>query len=91
MKFSLEVGDTEKHRLDYNYNQLLGSLTIKVDEKTHEHTTRFFNEPVKEVHVVAVGENEKHVIRIERQRKGLIGYRGRVFVNNRLTKVLDVI
>ena len=32
MKFTLEVGEIEKHRLEYNFNQLLGSLLIKVHD-----------------------------------------------------------
>ena len=33
VRFAIEIGDTEKHRLEYNFNQLLGSLVIKVNEK----------------------------------------------------------
>lgn len=89
MKFTLEVGETEKHRLEYNFNQLLGSLVIRVDEKPFQQSVRLFNEPVHEVHVVVVGQHEKYTIRIEKQRKPLFGHRSRVFVNNRLLKVVD--
>ena len=33
VRFAIEIGDAEKHRLEYNFNQLLGSLVIKVNEK----------------------------------------------------------
>ena len=32
MRFAIEIGNTEKHRLEYNFNQLLGSLVIKVND-----------------------------------------------------------
>lgn len=89
MKFSLEVGEVEKHRLEYHFNQLLGSLLITVDEKPFRQSVRLFNEPIKEVHVLVVGEHEKYTIRIEKQRKPLFGQRNRVFINNRLLKVVD--
>jgi hypothetical protein len=85
----LEVGEIERHRLDYSFNQLLGSLMIKVDEKPLRQSVRLFNEPLEEVHELVVGEQEKCVVRIEKQRKPLFGQRSRVFVNNRLLKVIE--
>jgi hypothetical protein len=91
VKFLLEIGEVEKHRLEYNFNQLLGSLSIKVDEKPFQQSVRLFNEPVNEVHVVVIGQQEKYTIRIEKQRKPLFGHRSRVFINNRLSKVVDAL
>ena len=31
MKFVIDIGETEKHRLAYQYNQLLGKLVIKIN------------------------------------------------------------
>jgi hypothetical protein len=31
MKFSFEIGDAEQHRIDFSWNQLIGTLRIKVD------------------------------------------------------------
>jgi hypothetical protein len=89
LKFAIDVGETEKHRLHYHFNQLLGSLAITVNGKPVKKERRLINEPVLEVHVVVVGKNEKSTIRIEKERKGLIGHRNRLYVNNRLVKVLN--
>ena len=89
MKFTIEVGDTEKHRLEYQFNQLLGTLTIKVNHKPVQKSVRLVNEPVLEVHVIVVGKNEKSTIRIEKERKPLLGHRNRLYVNDRLLKVFN--
>ena len=88
MKFTIEFGETEKHRLEYNYNQLFGRLVIKINERRVKTHCRLLNEPELEVHVFRVGRFEKSLVRIEKQRKQLAGHRNRVFVNNRLVKVV---
>ncbi len=89
MKFAIEIGDTEKHRLEYHFNQLLGSLVIKVNEKPIKKSVRLLNEPVLEIHDFVVGEQEKSNVRIEKERKALIGCKNRLYVNNRLVKVFS--
>ncbi|MCX6923393.1 MAG: hypothetical protein NT154_09330 [Verrucomicrobia bacterium] len=89
MRFAIEIGDTEKHRLEYNFNQLMGSLLIKVNEKPIKKSTRLINEPVLEVHVFEVGELEKSEVRIEKERKQLLGCTNRLYVNNRLVRVFS--
>ncbi len=89
MKFAIEVGEKEKHRLEYKFNQLLGTLVIKVNDQEVKRIVRLVNEPVLEVHIVVVGETEKSTVRIEKERKQLVGHRNRLYVNNRLMKVLD--
>jgi hypothetical protein len=89
VKFVIEIGDTEKHRLEYHFNQLLGSLIIKVNEKPIKKSLRMVNEPVLEVHAFVVGEREKTDVRIEKERKPLIGCKNRLYVNNRLVKVFS--
>ena len=89
MKFSLEIGDTEKHTIDYEFNQLLGILTIKVNQKPVKKHVRLFDEPVKELHVFVVGNQEKFSVKIEKERKLLFGQRNRVFVNDRLVKYCE--
>jgi len=89
VKFAIEIGDTEKHRLEYNFNQLLGSLVIKVNEKPIKKSLRLINEPLLEVHAFVVGEQEKSSVRIEKERKQLIGSKSRLYVNNRLVKVFN--
>jgi hypothetical protein len=89
MKFTIEVGEKEKHRIDYEFNQLLGRLLIKINEEPVKETVRWVNEPVLEVHVFVVGHQEKSHVRIEKQRKPLLGHTNRFYVNNRLLKVIE--
>jgi hypothetical protein len=89
VKFTIVIGETEKHRIEYNFNQFIGSLVVKVNEQPVKKSLRLVNEPLLEIHVIAVGKNEKHEIRIEKERKQLLGHRNRVFVDNRLFKVVD--
>jgi hypothetical protein len=89
VKFAIEIGDTEKHRLEYNFNQLLGSLVIKVNEKPIKKSLRLINEPVLEIHAFVVGDQERSSVRIEKERKQLLGCRNRLYVNNRLVKVFE--
>ena len=89
MKFAIEIGDIEKHRLEYHFNQLLGSLVIKVNEKPIKKFVRLLNEPLLEVHDFVVGDQEKSSVRIEKERKPLMGCKNRLYVNNRLVKVFS--
>jgi hypothetical protein len=89
VKFAIEIGDTERHRLEYNFNQLMGSLVIKVNERQVKKSVRLINEPILEVHAFTVGEREKSAVRIEKERKQLVGGKHRLYVNNRLVKVFS--
>lgn len=89
MKFSLEVGEAEKNVVHYEFNQLMGVLTIKVNNKPVKRHVRLFDEPIKELHVFAVGDREKTDVKIEKERKLLFGQRNRVFVNDRLVKYCE--
>ncbi len=89
VRFTIEIGETEKHRLEYDFNQLLGKLVIKVNEQPIKQSLRLVNEPVLEVHVFNVGNTEYSQVRIEKERKPLLGHRNRLYVNNRLMKVFE--
>jgi hypothetical protein len=89
MKFSLEIGVIEKHTVEYEFNQLLGTLIIKVNDKPIKKHIRLFDEPVNELHVFVVGNQEKFSVKIEKERKLLFGQRNRVFVNDRLIKYCE--
>jgi hypothetical protein len=89
VRFAIEIGDTEKHRLEYNFNQLLGRVVIKVNDKPIRQSVRWLNEPILEVFAFPVGEQERSEVRIEKQRKALVGCRNRLYVNNRLMRVFD--
>lgn len=88
MKFKLEVGETEKHVVEFNFNQLRGSLVITVDEKPILRSKRVINEPIREIYEFVVGEKEKAAVRIEKRRRQLLGHHRRVWINNRLADVV---
>jgi hypothetical protein len=87
--FAFEVGSVEKHRLEYNFSQLLGWLDIRVDNKPVRRSVRLFNEPVLEVFTFDVGHLERSSVRIEKRRKPLFGHCSRLYVDNRLARVYD--
>lgn len=89
MKFSIEVGEIEKHRVEYEFNPLLGTLVVKVDSLAVKRHVRLVNEPVREVHALVVGDREKCHVRIEKERTSTFSHRSSVFVNNRLLKVVE--
>ena len=89
MKFSFDLGQVEKHRLEYSFNQLLGRLDIKVNSQPICHSVRLFNEPVLEVFDFHVGHFERASVRIEKLRKPLFGHCNRLYVDNRLTRVYE--
>jgi len=89
MKFTLEIGEVEKHIIHYEFNQLLGTLTIKVNNKPIKKHVRLFDEPLKELHVFVVGMQEKFAVKIEKERKLLFGQKNRVFINDRLVKYCE--
>jgi len=47
MKFSFEVGELEKHQVEFNFNQLYGTLLISVDQMPIRRATRLLNEPIQ--------------------------------------------
>jgi hypothetical protein len=89
MRFSLQVGNTDKHLVEFNFNQLYGTLVIRVDNQAIFQSKRIFNEPVREVYHFVIDGAEKSDVRIEKRRKPLLGHHNSVYVNDRLTRVVD--
>jgi hypothetical protein len=87
MRFALEIGETEKNQLEFQFNQLLGSTVIKVNNKQIKKTVRLFSEPLEERHELEVGTNERHTVFIKKERKMLFGQKYLVYVNQRLVKL----
>ena len=80
----------EKHVVHFNFNQLRGTLIIRVDDRPIFKSTRVFNEPVRAVYKFMIeGRAEKSDVRIEQRRKQLFGHHNSVYVNDRLTQVID--
>jgi len=89
MNFSIVVGDVEKHIIDFNFNQLLGRLVIKVNQTEVKRQVKLIDEPLKESHVIQVGNQERLTVRIEKRRKQLLGQKCSVFLNNRLLQCYE--
>ena len=89
MRFTLEVGNVDKHLVEFNFNQLLGTLDIRVDQRPVYQSKRIFNEPVHEVYHFVIDGAEKSDVRIEKRRKQLFGHNNSIYVNDRLTRVVD--
>jgi hypothetical protein len=89
MKFSLELGHLETHRLEFSFNQLLGRKVIKVNDLEVLRAIRLFSEPIRETHTLEIGEKEKLQVRIEKERKLLIGQKYKIFLNDRLIRLYE--
>ena len=89
MKFTIEVGEAEKHTIDFNFNQLLGQLVIKVNRKEVKRNLRLIDEPIHETHLIEICGVEKINVRIEKERRQLLGNKCRVFLNDRLYKFYE--
>ena len=89
MKFCLEVGELERHVIEFNFNQLLGELRIFVNRREVKRNVRLFDEPLTESHTLQVGRDERINVRIEKERKLLFGQKCRVFLNDRLFKCYE--
>ena len=86
MKFSLEVGEAERHIVEFSFNQLLGTLDIRVDQQKIKHRVRLINEPMSETHTLQIGECERTSVRIEKERTSTFTQKCVVYVNERLYK-----
>lgn len=87
MKFFIELGTNEKHVIEFNFNQLLGRTVLKVDEEIAFQKARWFSEPLVDRYEFEIGQFEPVHLRIEKERKLLVGSKYRVFVNKRLTQI----
>ena len=89
VKFCIEVGEAKKHQIEYEFNQLLGRVVIKLNQQEVKRNIRLFNEPVKETHLVQVDAIEHVAVRIEKVRRQLVGCKCLVFLNERLFRCYD--
>ncbi len=89
MKFDIEIGEIKKHRIEYDFDQLRGRLTIRLDRKEIERNVRRFWKPVKATHVIQVDPEERVSVRIERKRRPLFGCKCLVYLNERLLQCYE--
>ena len=64
-------------------------LVIKVNRQEVKRSLRFIDEPVHETHFIELGGDEGITVRIEKERRPLLGSKCRVFVNDRLHKFYE--
>ena len=88
MKYALEIGEIEKHLLEYQSDEFWGRTVIKVDNEEIRRSKRWFT-PRCERHNLEVGKMEPIHVRIEKERRFPFGHRSRVFVNDRLVKCFE--
>jgi hypothetical protein len=84
MKFNLELGDTQKHKIEYQFNQLLGRLVVRLNNQEVFRRVRRFNEPRQEQLLIRADQNGAMDVLVEKQRRPLFGHRYRIFLNGRL-------
>jgi hypothetical protein len=93
MKFTLEVGDTEKSRIEFYRNCITGAMQILVNgeqvaEQSWLSPSTHFSFTLKRRNAFEVGKVEKHQVVIERERPLLVAgirpHTYRVFVDGQL-------
>jgi hypothetical protein len=87
MKFSIELGDNEKHTFEFKFNQLLGRSVVKVNDHEVFRKERWFSEPLVDSYAFEVGQFEPVRGRIEKKRQLLFASKYFLYVNNRLTQL----
>ncbi len=82
------VGDHERHAVEFQFNKFWGNLSIKVDDHVVVRDIRFMSFKLKKIYEFPVGEQELHVVRIEKTRAlAFAGFRAqpvRGFVDDNL-------
>jgi hypothetical protein len=90
MKFSFEVGTEERHVIEFYFDSMRGDLSIKVDGCEVVKDFRMFSLSRVKEYTLNVGTRERHVVRIEKERKlflaGLRQQKYRVFIDNKLVR-----
>jgi hypothetical protein len=87
MKFSLEVGNNEKHHIQFTFNQLLGKAVLAVDGTEVFRKARWFDEPMVDYYAFEIGQFEPVCLRIEKKRTDTFASKYCVYVDNRLTQL----
>jgi hypothetical protein len=87
MNFEFEVGDAERHRVHFSYDQFWGTVRIDVDGRRVIRDLRLFSFSTTKRYRFTVGEQERHQVLIEKTRPWMAaGFRKqscRVFVDGR--------
>lgn len=90
MYFSFEVGIQEKHFVVVDYNQMVGLMSILVDNRQVVSELRMFSLSLVKSYDFIVGVNERHAVRVEKERKlfmaGLRKQKYRVYIDGQLVQ-----
>ena len=73
LDFEFEVGETERHNVTFEFDQLWGPLKISVDGKQVVRKLGMFSLRRTSSYEFSVGSGEQHQVRIEKTRKALFG------------------
>jgi hypothetical protein len=88
LEFEFEVGEAERHRVHFVFDQFWGTVRISVDGKRVIRDLRLFSFSTTKRYRFTVGDQERHEVVIEKTRPVMVaGFRpqvGRVFVDGRL-------
>jgi hypothetical protein len=72
-EFEFEVGESEKHRVRFYFNQSLGPLKIWVDENLVVRKFLMLKLSTVQCYEFPVGVSEKHTVSIEQSRRRMMG------------------
>jgi len=93
MQFSFNVGVSEKHQVDFSFDQFAGNLEIRVDGQPAEKDFRMFSVSLTKRYEFTVGNQERHDIIIEKKRKlflaGLRPQQYRIFIDGQLVQTYE--
>ncbi|HEX4128053.1 MAG TPA: hypothetical protein VHX67_10780 [Acidimicrobiales bacterium] len=73
LDFEFEVGESERHNVAFEFDQLWGPLKISVDGKRVIKKLGMFSLKQTSRYEFSVGSSEPHEVRIEKSRKALLG------------------
>jgi hypothetical protein len=73
LDFEFEVGQSERHNVAFQFDQLWGPLKISVDGKRVVSKLEIFNLRRTSHYDFSVGSSEPHQVRIEKTRKAAVG------------------
>jgi hypothetical protein len=71
--FWFDVGQQERHRVEFSFNRWWGGLKIKVDEAVVVSERLMFSFRMLRRFEFTVGQTEKHLVLIEKKRAALFG------------------
>ena len=73
LDFEFEVGESERHNVAFQFDQMWGPLKISVDGKRVIRKLGMFSLRRTSRYEFSVGSIEPHQVRIEKTRKALVG------------------